>query len=446
MDQNKLNDQATLALALAKKHGADAADALIVEGVSLTAGCRMSEMEDIERSEMRDMGLRVFVGQAQAIVSTTDFDADKLSDLAERAVAMAKASPPDPHSGLAEKDRLAEHWPDLDLFDDTEVSADALREMARAAEDAALAHEGITNSLGAQANAGSAGIVMATSTGFVGSYKSSAFSLSCAVVAGEGTGMERDYEFSRALHFADMDAAEGIGAEAAVRTLKRLNPKKVKSQTATVVYDPRVAHSLLGHFASAITGTAVARGTSFLKDRLGEQVFATDVSIIDDPHQTRGLRSKPFDGEGVSNKQMPLIENGVLQTWLLDTRSANQLGLKTTGHASRGTTSPPTPSATNLYMAAGSISREDLLAGIKDGFYVTDLIGMGVNGVTGDYSRGAAGFWIENGELTFPVSEVTIAGNLKDMYMNIRAADDLEFRYGVNAPTLCIEGMTLAGA
>ncbi len=446
MHADKLTEIAALAVESARKHGADAADAVIVEGSSLSAGCRMGKMEDIESSEVRDLGLRVFVGKAQANVSTTDFSIDPLGELAERAVAMAKASPEDPYCGLADPALHATQLPELDLFDDTSVPTEDLQHLALQAENAALETSGISNSLGAGATTGMAGIALVTSDGFSGAYRSSGFSLSCAVVAGEGTGMERDYDYSRVLHFSDLEDAVAIGASAAERTLKRLNPRKVPSQTATVVFDPRVSGGLLSHFSSAISGAAIARGTSFLKDHLNREVFGKPVSIVDDPHRPRGLRSKPFDGEGVANAHRVLVEDGVLQTWLMDSRSARQLGLASTGHASRGTTAPPSPSATNLFMEPGDVTREELIGGIANGFYVTDMIGMGVNAVTGDYSRGAAGFWIENGALTYAVSEVTIAGNLIDMFARITPANDLEFRYGTNAPTLAVEGMTIAGA
>jgi PmbA protein len=289
-------------------------------------------------------------------------------------------------------------------------------------------------------------VTLATSEGFLGGYAGTSRSLSVSVIAGEGTQMERDYAYATARHRDDLEKAEDIGRRAAERALKRLNPRKVGTQSLPVVFDPRVGPSLVGHFAGAISGTSIARGVSFLKDRMGQKVFAEGVSIIDDPHRLRGLRSKPFDGEGVANRRQTLIDNGVLTTWLLDSASARQLGLQTTGHASRGTGGPPGPSATNLYMAAGHVSPEDLLAGVKSGLYVTELIGQGVNSVTGDYSRGASGFWIENGELAYPVSEITIAGNLKDMYLNLTPANDLTFRYGTDTPTLRLEGMTIAGA
>ncbi|MCF8470924.1 MAG: TldD/PmbA family protein, partial [Parvibaculum sp.] len=292
---------------------------------------------------------------------------------------------------------------------------------------------------------GRSGVALATSAGFAGSYAGTAWSFSCSVLAGDGTTMERDYDFSSARHGSDLASATHIGRMAGEKAVRRLHPRKVKSQSVPIVFDPRVSGGVIGHFANAISGAAIARGTSFLKSELEKPVFASGISIIDDPHMIRGLRSKPFDGEGVKNSRLQLIEDGRLTTWLLDTASARQLGLTTTGRAARGTGGPPSPSTTNLYMEAGCLSVRDLLAGIKQGLYITEMIGMGINGVTGDYSRGASGFWIENGEIAYPVSEITVAGNLKDMFLNLTPADDLEFRYGTNAPTLRIEGMTVAG-
>ncbi len=445
-DTSKLEEIATAALERAKAHGADAADAIIVESVATSATCRMGALEDIERSEGRDLGLRVFVGQRQASVSSSDFSLEHIDQLAERAVDMARVAPEDRFAGLAAADELASDFPDLDLYDGQEIDADTLRAMAGEAESAALEVEGISNSLGASASTGMSGMVLATTNGFTGHYRSSSYSVSCSVVAGEGTAMERDYEFSRQLHFEDLMSPVEIGQTAADRTIRRLNPRKIASESLPVVYDPRVAGGLLGHFVSAISGAAIARGTSFLKDSLGQKVFADGISIVDNPHRTRGLRSKPFDGEGVANAQLELVADGALTQWLLDTGTARQLDLKTNGRASRGIGGPPSPSATNLHIAPGAKSREDLIGSIDRGVYITDLIGMGVSVVTGDYSRGAAGFLIENGELTDPVSEITIAGNLKDMYANLTPASDLEFRYGINAPTILIEGMTVAGS
>ncbi|HKQ10488.1 MAG TPA: TldD/PmbA family protein [Rhizomicrobium sp.] len=430
----------------AKKAGADAADALYVEGVSSSVSYRLGKLEDVERAESYDLGLRVFVGQKVAFVSSTDFSAEALAGLPDRAVAMARLAPEDQFAGLAPKERLATVLPALDLEDAAEPSADLLIERARAVEGAALAVAGVTNSEGGGASFSRSAVALATSTGFYGRYAATSHSLGVAVLAGTGTGMERDYDHASARHAADLRDPGEIGKSAGEKAVKRLNPRAMKSQSVPVVFHPDEAAGLLGHFAGAISGSAIARGVSFLKDRMGQQVFAPGIHVIDDPHRVRGLRSKPFDGEGVANMRRALIEDGKLTSWMLDCASARQLGLETTGHAARGTGGPPAPSSTNLYLEAGKQSVKELIADIRQGFYVTELMGMGVNGVTGDYSRGAAGFWIENGEIAFPVSEVTIAGNLKDMFARLTPASDLEFRHGVNAPTVRIEGMTLAGA
>ena len=433
-------------IAAAKRAGADAADALFVENVSASVSYRLGKLEDVERSESADLGLRVFLGNKVAFVSSTDFSRDSLDQLPERAIAMARLAPEDKYAGLAPNDRLAKDIPALDLEDANEPSADVLVERARSAEAAGMAVKGVTNSEGGGASFSRAAVALATSSGFYGRYAGTSHSTGVSMLAGEGTGMERDYDQASARHSGDLREAADIGRIAGERAVARLNPRKVKSQAVPVVFDPRESAGLVGHFAGAISGAGIARGVSFLKDNMGEQIFAPGISIIDDPHRTRGLRSKPFDGEGVANAKRALVEKGRLTTWLLDCASARQLGLETTGHAARGTGGPPHPSATNLYMEPGQLSPEALIADIEQGFYVTELLGMGVNGVTGDYSRGAAGFWIENGEIAFPVSEVTIAGNLKDMFARLTPASDLEFRHGTNAPTVRIEGMTLAGA
>lgn len=430
----------------ARKAGADAADALLVEGVAAGVSYRLGKLEDVERAESTDLGLRVFVGARVAFVSSNDLSKDRLAGLPERAVAMAKLAPEDKYAGLAPKDLLARDYPALDLEDPDEPSTETLIERARAVEGAAMAVPGITNSEGGGASFGRTAIALATSEGFRGGYATTSHGIGVAVLGGEGTGMERDYAESSARHGSDMESPEVVGKRAGERTIKRLNPRQAKSQRAPVVYDPRVSASLVGSFAGAISGSSIARGVSFLKDKMGQAVFGSSINIIDDPHRKRGQRSKPFDGEGVANRKMALIENGVLTAWLLDTASAKQLGLTTNGHAARGTGGPPSPSTTNLYMAPGKLSPEELMADIKDGFYVTETMGFGVNGVTGDYSQGASGFWIENGKIAFPVSEVTIAGNLKEMFRHLTPANDLVFRHGTNAPTLRIEGMTIAGA
>jgi len=433
-------------VASARKAGADAADAVEFKHISVSVSFRLGQLEDVGRSEASDLGLRVFVGKRVAFVSSTDFSAGALAELAPRAVAMARLAPEDRFVGLAPRERLAHSFPSLDIDDPQEPSAELMLERARAAEAAALDVPGVTNSEGGSADYGRNIVTLATSEGFLGGYAGTSRSLSVSVIAGEGTQMERDYAYATARHRDDLERAEDIGLRAAERALKRLNPRKVGTQNVPVLFDPRVGPSLVGHFAGAISGTSIARGVSFLKDRMGQKIFADGVSIIDDPHRLRGLRSKPFDGEGVANRRQTLVDGGVLTTWLLDSASARQLGLETTGHAARGTGGPPGPSATNLYMAAGRVSPADLIADVKSGLYVTELIGQGVNSVTGDYSRGASGFWIENGELAYPVSEITIAGNLKDMYLNLTPANDLTFRYGTDTPTLRVEGLTIAGA
>ncbi|HEY2885847.1 MAG TPA: TldD/PmbA family protein [Rhizomicrobium sp.] len=433
-------------IAASRAAGADAADALFVESVSSSVSYRLGKLEDAERAESSDLGLRVFVGQKVAFVSSTDFSRDALSQLPQRAVAMARLAPEDKYAGLAPRERLASQFPALDLEDADEPTADALVALARDSEGAAMAVPGVTNSEGGGASFSRSAVALATSEGFYGTYAGTSHSIGVAVLAGEGTAMERDYDQASARHKSDLKAAADIGKSAGERAVRRLNPRKVKSQAVPIVYDPRVSGGLLGHFAGAISGASIARGVSFLKDMMGKAIFPPTITIVDDPHRIRGLRSKPFDGEGAANQRRNLIDHGVLSTWLLDCASAKQLGLSTTGHASRGTGGPPSPSATNLYMEAGTVSPDALIADIKEGFYVTELIGMGVNSVTGDYSRGAAGFWIENGAIAYPASEITIAGNMKDMFRNLTAANDLEFRYGTNAPTLRIEGMTVAGA
>jgi len=430
----------------ARRAGADAADALFVEGVSASVSYRLCKLEDVERAESFDLGLRVFVGHRVAFVSSTDLSPRTVAELPARAVNMAKLAPEDRFACLAPPELLARDFPSLDIEDTEEPSADMLVERARAVEGAAMAVVGITNSEGGGASFSRNTVALATSEGFYGRYAATSHNIGVAVLAGEGTGMERDYESASARNLSDLQSPESIGRHAGERTIARLNPRKVRSQAVPIVYEPRASSGLLGHFASAISGASVARGVTFLKDMLGKPVFSATVNIIDDPHRLRGLRSKPFDGEGVRNTRRALIENGVLQTWLLDCASARQLNLTTTGHAARGTGGPPSPSATNLYMERGTQTPDELMADIAEGLYVTELIGMGVNGVTGDYSRGAAGFWIENGKIGYPVSGVTIAGNLKDMYANLTPASDLEFRYGFNAPTIRVEGMTVAGA
>jgi PmbA protein len=430
----------------ALKSGADAADAIYVEGTSLSTACRKGEPEMLARSEGYDLGLRVFVGQRQAMVSSSDFSEDALDDLVSRAVAMAKVVPEDPFCGLAPTELLGGDAPDLDDCDPVEPSGDVLEKRAAEAEDAARSVAGITNSEGAEASWGHSFVALAGSNGFSATRAGSSHSVSVSVIAGEGTEMERDYDYAVCVHGEDLPGSTQLGLSAAEKAVKRLNPRKVDTSQVPVIFDPRVSNSMMRHFSGAINGVSVARGTTFLKDMMGKQIFSDGITVVDDPLRRRGLGSKAFDAEGVATQKRNFIEDGVLQSWVLDLRSSRQLGLQTTGNASRGTSSAPSPSTTNFYLAPGKVSQADLIGEIDNGFYVTELIGMGVNGVTGDYSRGASGFWIENGEITFAVSEMTIAGNLKDMFMNLTAADDLEFKFGTNAPTIRVDGLTVAGS
>jgi len=444
-DQSALVTLAERLVKAARTAGADAADAVAMRGVSSSIEVRDGAVEESEHSEGNDMGLRVLVGRRQAVVSTNDMSGDGIAALAERAVAMARVAPEDEFAGLADPNLLARAVPNLDLLDPVLPDVAELEKLARRAEEAGLAVKGVAKSGGASASAGIGGMVLMTSHGFSGSYLGSRHGVSMMAIAGEGTAMERDYDYSSALHFSDLEAPEKIGRTAGERAIARLNPRKSSTCKVPVVFDRRLAGGLVSHLARAINGAAIARKTSFLKDKLGQRLFAPGIDIIDDPLRRRGLRSQPFDAEGVAGQRRALVEDGVLKTWLLDSATARELGLQTTGHAHRGASSTPSPGPTNLHLEPGTQSPDELIADIAEGFYVTDLIGSGANIVTGDYSVGAAGFWIVNGERAYPVSEVTIAGQMLDMFRTLRPANDLEFRQGTNAPTLRVEGLTIAG-
>ena len=445
---NHAQDRAAAIVTRATAAGADAADAVYAADMSLDVSVRLGALEDVGRSESAELGLRVFVGKRSASVSTSDLSDDAVGALVERAVAMAREAPEDAWAGLAPQERLMHGAPPmLDLDDGGEASPESLREAARAAEDAARAVPGVTNSEGGSASASRSIWALATSHGFAAAYAASGYGLSASVLAGatEGGGeMVRDYAYSSARHRYALEAPEAIGVKAGERAVARVNPGRLASGPMPVVYDPRVGSSLLGHLMGAISGQAITRKTSFLLDALGTQVFADGVTVLDDPHRPHGLRSRPFDGEGLPVSPCAIVEHGMLETWLLDSASARQLGLEPTGHAARGVGGAPGVSPSNLHMVAGKVPVQTLIADIADGVYVTELIGMGVNGVTGDYSRGAAGFRIVGGQIAGPVAEFTIAGNLREMYRNLTPANDLEFRYGTNVPTLRVEGMTVA--
>jgi PmbA protein len=445
LDQSDLANLAERLVTAARRAGADQADALAVRAVSLSVDVRDGAVEESQRSEGDDLGLRVIVGRKQAVVSTNDLKGDGFEALAERAVAMARAAPDDRFAGLADASQLATKFPALDLIDPDMPDVVQLETLAREAEAAGLEVAGVTKSGGASASAGIGGLVLVTSHGFHGATIASRHGISMTAIAGEGTGMERDYDFTSTLHASDLESAATIGRRAGERAIKRINPRKVTTRRVPVVFDSRISGSLVGHLSSAVNGSSVARKTSFLREKLGEKIFASGIDIIDDPLRPRGLRSRPFDAEGIAGRERKLVENGVLKTWILDCATARELDMATTGHAQRGVSSTPAPGPSNLHMAAGAKSPQALIADIADGFYVTDMIGMGVNLVTGDYSRGASGFWIENGECTYAVSEVTIAAHLSDMFASLVPANDLVFRYGTNAPTIRVEGMTVAG-
>lgn len=434
-----------LALDVARSAGADAADLLLVERRSLEVSWRMGDLEELERKEDRDLGLRVLVGRRQACASTSQLDSDSLAGFVRELVESAGHLPEDPFAGLAEPGQLATELPELDLLDPVEPTPDELLQAAATAEDAARGVTGVTNSDGASAGWSMATVHLAGSNGLDARYRRTSHRLGATVLAGSGTAMERDWEHRSVTHRGDLPPPAEIGRIAGERAVRRLDPRKAATAAVPIVYDPRVASSLVRHLVSAISGEAIAKGTSFLKDSLGEAIMAPGIVVTDDPLRRRGLASRPMDAEGLPVATRRLVDAGMLTTWLLDLATARRLGLRSTGHAARATGGPPSPAATNLTLEPGRISRADLIADIRSGFYVTDLMGMGVNMLTGDYSRGAAGFWIEDGELKWPVSEVTIAGNLKDMLAALQPADDLEVRGSCDAPTVRIDGMTVAG-
>ena len=430
---------------LARSAGADAADGVMVCGDALSASHRLGAREDLERSESADIGLRVIVGKKQANVSSTDTSPSAYDRLVQRALSMAENALDDPHCGLADPTLLVETLPDLDLFDSEEPSTDLLFDWAANAEDAALSVDGVANSEGANATWGRTTVALVTSGGFSGAYTTSRYGVSVSVLAGSGASMQRDYDYSTACHLVDLEDPLVVGLSAGERAVRRVEARKVPTAQVPVVFDWRVANSLLRHLSGAINGNSIARETSFLKGQLGKKVFSSGIEIVDDPLRPRGLLSRPCDGEGVRTRTLPIVRDGVLQNWLLDTRTAKQLSLSSTGHAGRSVGGPPMPSSSNFYLEPGSVTPDELISDIDSGFCVSELIGYGVNLVTGDYSRGASGFWIENGKIGYPVHELTIAGNLTEMFQTLQPANDLTFRTGVDSPTVRIDGMTVAG-
>lgn len=430
----------------ARSLGADAADGVYVESMGVSAAIRNGDLSTLERSENAELGLRVLVGKRQACVSSCDLHKDRLAGMVERAVAMAKLAPEDPYAGLADKTELAASIRDLDLFDGIEISAEKLVASAKEMEAVARADARITNVEESIAGWGLSGFAFVASNGFSGGYRGTSHSLSIETVAGAGTNMVRDYDYSTALHYENLRTPQDVAASASARTISRLHARKMPTGKIPVVFAPRVASGILRNFLGAISGAAIARKTSFLADCLGAAIFAPGVTLTDAPHMKRGLRSRPFDGEGLPTLERAIVEKGTLTTWLLNCSAARQLKMQSTGHASRGVGNVPGISASNFYMENGTVSPEQLIADIAEGFYVTETMGHGGDILTGDYSQGAAGFWIEKGQIAFPVHEMTIAGNLKPMFLNLTPANDLTHRYGIDAPTLRVEGMTVAGA
>ena len=430
----------------AKSAGADGADVMLARGQSTDVTMRLGKVEASERSEEFDVGLRVFVGQRTASVSTSQLDTKTINELATRAVAMAQLAPADPYVRLATAEEIAKTIPDLDMFDPAMPDAAALQDRAAAAEDAANSNKAIKTVDHASAGHGIVDVLIGTSAGFLAGYQRSSHGISAVVIAEREGHMERDYDYSAAVYGSDLESAETVGKNAARRAVERLGASKPQTGSFPVVYDRRVAASLVGTMAGAINGAAIARGTSFLKDSLGKQVTRANLNFIDDPLRPRGMGSRLFDAEGLAVSKRKMIDNGVLTGWFLDLASASKLGMTPTGNARRGIGSAPSPGTSNFFIENGTLSRDAMIADIEEGFLVTEMIGSTVDMITGDYSRGAGGFWISRGKISHPISEATIASNLKDMFMQITAADDIDLRDSTASPSLRIDQMMVAGS
>lgn len=446
MQRETIQETLRQILRQAKHYGADSADVIYNQYTHTSVNSHLKKIDQIERAETNKLGLRVFVGKKQAVVSTSDVSQEGLSNFVQQAVKMANAVPEDQFCGIASPDQIIQDYPKLDLCDQTAWDEKKLIDLVIEAESAALSHEGITNSDGAQSFAANVHSYLAASNGFEGDYSSSFFGYYVCVLAGEGQNMVRDYEYTSKTHAEDVMNPTELGNKAALKTLRRANARKIPSTKAPVIFDPSVSRSLLGQFATAINGASILRGSSFLRDKMNEKVFSDKVQIIDDPLRDRGLNSTPFDIEGCPTQRRQLIENGYLTSWLLDLRSARALDLETTGHAKRSAGGTPQPAASNIYIEPGKQSPEEMMKSIGTGLLVTDTMGYGANPVTGDYSQAAFGFWIENGEIAYPVNEITIAGHIQDMFLAMEPANDLEFRYGCDAPSLFVGEMTIAGS
>lgn len=437
-------------LSQARAHGATSADVIVAEGNALSVAVRLGEIEKVKRSRAKHLGLRVFVGERCAITSTADFSPDSLAGIAADTVALARVTSPDPFGGIPAAGDLARQIPELDLYDPTvaDITAEQATEWCKEGEQAARSADlRISNSEGGEFDSGTGNVLYAASNGFQGGYQSSHCSLAVVPIATENGSMQRDYWYSAQRHLKKLESPEAIGRKAAERTLRRLGARKVQTCEVPVVFDPDMAGSLLGHLAGAVSGNALYKGTSFLLDKLGEQIAPGFINISDDGMIVGGLGSKPFDAEGLPTRRTVVMEGGVLRSYLFDCYSARKLNSQSTGNASRSVADSPHVSPTNFVLQPGTTSPQDIIASVKSGLYVTELMGFGVNPVTGDYSRGASGMWIENGELAFPVEEITIAGNLLSMYRNIEVVgNDLNLRRSIAAPTIKIARLTVAGA
>ena len=436
-------------LSAAQKAGAEAADAIVMRGDSLSIEVANGALEHAERAEGIDLGLRVLLGQRSAVVSVSDASDSTIATMAERAVAMAKAAPEDPYIGLATPAQLAQSWDlaALELADPgTPATPESLKDMALEAEAAAQAVKGVSKVDSAGASMSASTIHLATSNGFSGGYGRTSTGLYCTAISGDGLEMERDYKGDSRIFAADMMGASEIGRIAGERAVARIGASQPPTGAFPVLFDERISSSLIGHLMAAINGRSVARGVSWLKDAMGERVLPEGMDIIEDPFRKRVSGSKPFDGEGLATTRRAWVENGVLKGWVLDLASARQLGMESTGNAARGAGSAPSPGAGNLTLSAGAHSRADLIKEMGTGLVVTSMIGSSVNPNTGEYSRGASGFWVENGEIVRPVNECTVAGNLREMLGSMVAANDGQAHLSRVVPSLLVEGLTIAGS
>ena len=445
MNKNLIKEKADFLIKKSKKLGADNIDVIYVENTNIDIGCRLKKIEKLEKSESSDLGLRYIKNKKQVIVSSNDLNKKSLEELVDKASKMVDAVPKDPYCQIAKKNDIIKKIPNLQISDSKEPSIKSLKDKVVEAENAGLNVKGVTNSEGAEIGWNKSKIHLFNSNGLDVNYQSSNYSIYTILIAGKKTSMEREYEFASSVFEKDLTKPNIIGKKAGELAVKKLNPRKIKTSKMPVIFSPRVANSFLKHFANSINGNSIARGTSFLKKKLNKIIFSSEINITDDPLKKKGLQSKPFDGEGLPTKKIQIVKNGELKTWFLDLSTANQLKLKSTAHANRGISSPPSPNPTNLYFQPGNISPKNLIGNIKKGIYLTELMGSSVNLLNGDYSRGGSGFLIDKGEIIYPINGITIADNLNEIFKKIILANDLEFKQGLNSPTMLVEDMTVAG-